>query len=86
LDHFNILPLDFEKKIYIGIGKACITAEEMEDVAASITSNNRLQNTLPVIGTMNIAVAKERSIHVAVLIEAEKGMIKDGLNWLEWFP
>ncbi len=63
----------FEIAIYIGIGKTCVATEESEDIVASITSSDRLQNTLPVIGTVNIAIAKERSLHVFILIEAEQG-------------
>jgi hypothetical protein len=65
----------FEIAIYVRVGKACTASEESENIIASITGNDRLQNTLPVIRTVNIAIAKERSLHVSILIEAEQGMI-----------
>jgi hypothetical protein len=67
--------LSFEKTVYIGIGESGIPSEESWDVIEAVTSDNRFQNTPPVISTVNIAMTKKGSLHVSILIEAEERMI-----------
>lgn len=74
------VPLCFEAAIHMGISKTRVSTEEPQDVTASISSNDGLQNALPILGTMDIAIAKEGSLNIAVVIEAEKRMITGTLE------
>ena len=74
------ISLRFEIAIHLGISKGCIDTEESEDVITSITIDNRLQQTSPVIGTMDIPMAKKCSLQVTILIEAEQGVITGALE------
>ena len=64
----------------MGVGEAGIPSEEPQNIIASITGNDRLQNALPVISTVHVAIAKEASFHIPVLIEAEEWMITGALK------
>ena len=64
----------------MGISKTRISAEESEDVIASVTFNDWFQYTLPVISTMNIAIAKKCSLRIAILIDTEQRMIAGALE------
>ena len=73
-DRIEVL-VGFKRAIDIGIGKGRIAMEEPKGMAASIASNDRLQNLLPIIRTMHVAIAEQVPLQVTVLIEAEQGMI-----------
>jgi len=74
------VPLCFKIAIHLGISKGCVTTEESEDAITSITIDNRLQQTSPVIGTMDIPMAKKRSLQIAILIETEQWVITHALE------
>ena len=50
----------FKKAVYVGISKCRITTKIPDDGFVSITLDHRLENTLPVVGTIDIAVFVNR--------------------------
>jgi hypothetical protein len=50
-----------ETAIHMGIGEAGVSTEEPHNTTVSITSNNALQNTMPIIGTVDIGVRSDLS-------------------------
>ena len=64
----------------MGVDKDRVPLKESQDITTSITGCDRLQNALPVIGTINIAIVKGDSLHVAILIEAKQEMIGGALE------
>ena len=65
----------FKKTINLRICKASITAEEPRDVRGSVTGNDWFQNALPVVGTMNISIAKKCSLYITELVKAKYRVI-----------
>src|SRR3954453_15509090 len=45
--------LSFEELVYLGIGEGCVTPEIQMFHDASVTSNHRLQQRAPAVGTMD---------------------------------
>ncbi len=65
----------FQKQIQLGNGECRITAKELLHRRCSIAGDHRLQHRSPVIGTMDIAVAKQGAFQVSILIETEQRMV-----------
>ena len=59
----------FKKTINLRICKASIPSEEPRDVRGSVTGDDGFQNVLPVVGTMNVSIAKRSLLHIAKLVE-----------------
>ena len=65
----------FKKTINLRICKASIATEEPRGVRGSVTGNDGFQDVLPVVGTMNISIAKRSLLHIAKLIETKQRVI-----------
>ena len=74
------LIFQFQETINVRIGEGCVPPEESRDVIGAVTSDNGLQNTPPVISTVDIAMTKKGSFQVTILIEAEQWVITGALE------
>src|SRR3954447_4081549 len=67
--------LGFEELIYLGIGEACVASEIQMLHDAPVTSNHRLQQRAPVVGTMHVAWPQRTSLDIAELVEHEQWVV-----------
>ena len=65
----------FKKTVYVRISESCIASEKPSDIKVSVTAYDWFQNVLPVIGTMDISIAKKRSLYITELIKDKQRMI-----------
>jgi len=70
----------FKKTINLRICKASIPSEEPRDVRGSVTGDDGLQNVLPVVGTMNVSIAKRSLLHITKLDETKYWVITGALK------
>ena len=67
--------LFFQKRVEVRVGKRGVTSEESADIRISVTGHDWLQHTVPIVGAVDLALAKQCTFQISELIEAEQGVI-----------